>query len=69
MYRVGRFDDVLALADATLAQTAHIEELWYYRGLVHQARGEFDAAREQFERALAYNPNFQTAAGALKTVG
>ena len=39
-YRTGRFDDVLALADATLATTPYVEEMWYYRGLVHQARGE-----------------------------
>ncbi|MGH2591903.1 MAG: tetratricopeptide repeat protein [Anaerolineae bacterium] len=68
-YHTGRFDDVLALADATLAKTPYIEELWYYRGLVHQARGELDAARDQFNQALHYNPNFTVAAGALATLG
>lgn len=68
-YRVGRYDDVLALADATLSKTPYIEELWYYRGLVHQARGEFDAAREQFEQALVYNANFKPAADALAALG
>lgn len=68
-YRTGRFDDVLALADATLATTPYIEELWYYRGLVRQARGEPDAAREQFRQALHYNPNFTAAAEALAVLG
>jgi len=68
-YRTGRFDDVLALADATLKTTPYIEELWYYRGLVHQARGELDAAREQFNQALHYNPNFTAAANALAALG
>jgi hypothetical protein len=64
-YHTGRFDDVIALADATLARTPNLEELWYYRGLVHQARGQIDAARDQFNKALVYNPNFQLAADAL----
>jgi len=68
-YRAGRFEDVLGLADATLKITPYIEELWYYRGLVHQARGELDAARSQFQQALNYNPNFTTAANALAALG
>ncbi len=64
-YHTGRFDDVMALADATLAKTPYIEELWYYRGLVHQARGELEAARGQFNQALHYNANFKAAADAL----
>ncbi|HLF25214.1 MAG TPA: tetratricopeptide repeat protein [Anaerolineae bacterium] len=68
-YQTGRFEDVLALADATLAKTAYIEELWYYRGLVHQAQGELDAARQQFNQALRYNPNFKAAADALAALG
>lgn len=68
-YRTGRYDDVIALADATLARTPYIEELWYYRGLVHQARGEIDAAQQQFQQALAYNANFKPAADALATLG
>ena len=68
-YRTGRFDDVLALADAMLATTPYVEELWYYRGLVHQARGELDAARVQFRQALHYNPNFTAAAEALAALG
>ncbi len=67
-HQVGRFDDVLALADATLAKTPYIEELWYYRGRVYQARGDLDAARHQFDQALRHNPNFRAAADALATL-
>jgi hypothetical protein len=68
-YHTGRYDEVMSLADATLAKTPDIEELWYYRGLVHQARGEIDAARQQFQQALVHNPNFTPAAAALATLG
>jgi tetratricopeptide (TPR) repeat protein len=68
-YHTGRFDDVMTLADATLAITPYIEELWYYRGLVHQARGEYDLARQQFTQALHYNANFAAAANALAALG
>ena len=64
-FHTGRHDEVLALADATLKTTPYIEELWYYRGLVYQARNESDAAREQFRQALIYNANFKLAAEAL----
>lgn len=68
-YHTGRFDDVISLADATLAKTPYIEELWFYRGLVHQARGEFDLARQQFTQALHYNSNYTAAAAALAALG
>lgn len=63
--RTGRFDDVLALADATIKVTPNIEEMFYYKGLALKALGSFDAARSQFELALKYNPNFEPARQAL----
>ena len=45
------------------------EEAFYYRGLVYQARGQLDAARTQFRRALEYNPNFELAQQALDALG
>jgi hypothetical protein len=64
-YRVGRYDDVLALAQANLRVTPYVEETFYYRGLVYQAQGDLNAARENFQLALRYNPNFQRASAAL----
>lgn len=64
-YRVGRYDDVLALAQANLRVTPYVEETFYYKGLVYQAQGDLSAARENFQLALHYNPNFSRASAAL----
>jgi tetratricopeptide (TPR) repeat protein len=64
-YHVGRYDDVLALAQANLRVTPYVEETFYYRGLVFQAQGDLSAARENFQLALRYNANFQRASEAL----
>jgi tetratricopeptide (TPR) repeat protein len=63
-YRVGRYQDVLDLANATLKGTGGLEEAYYYRGLALQALGQ-PGAEEAFESALAYNPLFTPAADAL----
>ncbi len=64
----GRYDDVLALADATIKVTPNIEEMYYYKGLVLKALGNSDAARSQFELALKYNPNFAPARQVLASL-
>jgi hypothetical protein len=64
----GRYDDVLALADATLKVTPDIEEMYYYKGLALQALGSHDAARSQFELALKHNANFAPARQALASL-
>ncbi len=61
----GRYDDVLALADATIKVTPNIEEMFYYKGLALKATGNVAGARSQFELALKYNPNFEPAKQAL----
>lgn len=61
----GRYDDVVALADATLQPNPYSEEMYYYKGRVHAARGELDAARAQYQLALQHNPNFTAARQAL----
>jgi tetratricopeptide (TPR) repeat protein len=63
--RTGRYEDVLALADATIKIAPNIEEMFYYKGLALKALGNHDAARSQFELALKYNPNFEPARQAL----
>lgn len=64
----GRYDDVLALADATIKVTPNIEEMYYYKGLVLKALGNTDAARSQFELTLKYNSNFAPARQALASL-
>jgi tetratricopeptide (TPR) repeat protein len=62
---IGRYEDVIALADATIKVTGDIEEMYYYKGLALKARGDIDNARANFQIALQHNPNFVAAQVAL----
>ncbi len=64
----GRYDDVLALADATIRVAPDIEEMYYYKGLALKALGNPAGARSQLELALKYNRNFQPAQTALASL-
>ena len=64
-YRVGRYEEVIALADVTLHPTSDLEESYYYKGLALEKLGRLDQARAAFELALKYNPNYQAARQAL----
>jgi len=64
-----RLDDVIALADVTLKNDPYAEEMYYYKGLVFQKRGDANAARGQFELALKHNPNFARAKQSLGILG
>jgi tetratricopeptide (TPR) repeat protein len=63
--QTGRYDDVLALADAVIKITPNIEETYYYKGLALKALGNSAGARSQLELALQRNPNFKPAQDAL----
>lgn len=65
-YEVGRYEDVILLADTTLQDRPYFEESFYYRGLAHQALGDAAAARENLQRAARFNPNFDLAVAALE---
>jgi tetratricopeptide (TPR) repeat protein len=62
---MGRYEEVIELATATLRATGGLEELYYYRGLARLALNQPQAAIEDFQAALAYNPHFYPAAQAL----
>ena len=64
-YRTGRYDDVIALANATLATTSNLEESYYWRGMARLAQGDPDVARADFEAALHYHPGWSPAVEAL----
>lgn len=64
-YEVGRYDEIIALADATLAQAKSVEELFYWRGRALQAKGDIEGARAAWQAALGFNPNYAEAAAAL----
>jgi hypothetical protein len=65
--QVGRYEDVVILADATLETEGgkNVEETYYYKGLAQVALGDADGARTSLERAIVLNPNFSRAAEAL----
>jgi hypothetical protein len=58
-FRVGRYEDVMSLVDATLATAGgqNVEELYWYQGHVHLARGERTLARAAYQRVLQLNEN------------
>lgn len=62
---VGRTDDVLTLANATLSSGGGLEEAYYYRGLAYLAQGYPEQARLDFEQAISWNPSFTLAQEAL----
>jgi tetratricopeptide (TPR) repeat protein len=66
-YALGRYQDVLALTEATIKGSGGLEEAYYYRGLALQASGQ-PGAEEEFQAALDYNPNFTPAAEALNSL-
>ena len=68
-YRVGRYEEVIALADATLKPTSDLEESYYYKGLALEKLGRSDEARAALEMALRYNSNYLAARQALKNLG
>jgi hypothetical protein len=59
-YQVGRYDDVLALAQANLNDGGgqYVEETYYYGALARWAKGETDRARSNLQYVLQFNPNF-----------
>lgn len=62
---VGRYEDVLLLADTTLKDRPYFEESFYYKAIALAALGETDAARQYLEKAADLNPNFTPARAAL----
>lgn len=64
-YRTGRNEDIVLLADTTLKDRPYFEESFYYLGLAQAALGDISAARENLEKASAFNPNFAPAGEAL----
>ncbi|GJM41943.1 MAG: hypothetical protein DHS20C20_22250 [Ardenticatenaceae bacterium] len=67
-FQVGRYEDVILLADVTLQNRPYFEESFYYKGLALAATGETAAAEENLEKAATFNPNFNPAALALAEI-
>jgi tetratricopeptide (TPR) repeat protein len=67
-YQVGRYEDVIALADDTVRNNVYSEEAYYYEGLARAALGETRNARYFFNLALRYNSHYQAARQAIESL-
>jgi tetratricopeptide (TPR) repeat protein len=67
-YESGRYEELIALADATIATAGDIEEAYYWKGLGLAARGDTAGARQVWQRALELNSNYAEAASALSAI-
>lgn len=65
---VGRYREVIALADANLRVTPYVEEWYDFKGQALLALGDREGARALFQRALRFNPNFAAARAHLAMV-
>jgi len=70
-FQTGRYQDVINLADTTLATTTSIglEEVWYWRGLAQKAVSQRTQAVRSLQQALKANPTFEPAKTALRELG
>ena len=68
-YEVGRFEDVILLADTTLKDRPYFEESFYYKGLALAAFGNMNEARHNLQQAISFNPNYKAAVAALTEIG
>lgn len=65
-YQMARYEDVILLADVTLKDRPYFEESYYYKAIAQLELGETDAARDNLQRAIDFNPNYQPARAALE---
>jgi len=71
-YGVGRYYDLLYLADGTLnamQSDKNLEESYYWRGMARAALGDKAAAIEDFRLSLKYHAGFEPAIYQLKLLG
>ncbi len=66
---VGRYADVVTLADATLANTDSIEEIYYWKARALSAQGDIAGARAALDKALALYPGYNDAATLRAAIG
>jgi hypothetical protein len=68
-FNMGRHQDVIELADATLGARPDLEESYFWRGWSRYSTGDYFGAVEDFRAALQVNPNFNDAILALQSLG
>jgi hypothetical protein len=70
-YAVGRYQDVINLANTTFfwVGQAVLEESYYWRGLAEAALGQTNLAISDFEKAASLNPNYAPPRAELNKLG
>ena len=64
-YETARYQEVVALTDATIKTTSSIEEIYYWKGMALKDQGDIAGARQAWRRSLELNPNYAEAATVL----
>jgi len=67
-FEMGRYDDVLSLAQVNLNSAPELEESFYWRGRVYAAQGNVQRAADAFRSALRFKPNYAAARQALDSL-
>ncbi|MDP3965874.1 MAG: C39 family peptidase [bacterium] len=69
-YKLGKYDRVIELADSVInANNKSVSELYVLKGNIYKSRGDTNSARAEYEKALYYNKNLQSAKDALASLG
>jgi hypothetical protein len=70
-YAVGRYEDVINLANTTFFWVGQpvLEESYYWRGMAEAALGQTSQAIADFEKAAALNPNYKPPRTELAKLG
>ncbi len=65
-YHTRRYDDMIRIARQNQNDGGghYVEETYYYLGMAREGRGETQKALENYDRTLAFNPNFRPARAA-----
>jgi tetratricopeptide (TPR) repeat protein len=64
--QVGDWQRILEISGPVLETAPMHEEMYYYRGMAYQNLGDTNAARDQYNQAIANNRNFAAAREALR---
>jgi tetratricopeptide (TPR) repeat protein len=67
-YEVGRYDELISLADATINSGGEIEEIYYWKGRALVAKNDVAGAKVAWQGALELKPTYQEAATALASL-
>ena len=67
-YNTGQYQQIILLANATLAARPFFEESFFWRGMAEEALGDVSGATKDFNAAIEFNPNFQPAVDALASL-